>query len=100
MPRWNRQENIRRYRRLLETDLTDTERQFIERRLDEELCASDSHRSASSAAGGAPSIAGPMALIEEQDPDPHHFARGDDSGTLPKGDLRTSAGVLELRRLD
>ncbi len=28
--------NIRRYRRLLETQLTETERQFIERRLSEE----------------------------------------------------------------
>lgn len=31
--------NIRRYRRLLETQLTETERQFIERRLSEERAA-------------------------------------------------------------
>ncbi|MCC8940623.1 hypothetical protein H8A99_30315 [Bradyrhizobium sp. Arg68] len=31
--------NIRRYRRLLQTELTDVERRFIERRLDEELTA-------------------------------------------------------------
>ena len=35
--RWTREENIRRYRRLLNTQLTDIERSFIERRLAEEL---------------------------------------------------------------
>ncbi len=35
--RWTREENIRRYRRLLTTQLTDMERSFIERRLTEEL---------------------------------------------------------------
>lgn len=35
--RWTREENIRRYRRLLTTQLTDMERSFIERRLAEEL---------------------------------------------------------------
>lgn len=33
--------NIRRYRRLLETQLTDIERQFIERRLSEERATLD-----------------------------------------------------------
>jgi hypothetical protein len=35
--RWTREENIRRYRKLLNTQLTDVERNFIERRLAEEL---------------------------------------------------------------
>jgi hypothetical protein len=35
--RWTREQNIRRYRRLLATQLTDIEREFIERRLAEEL---------------------------------------------------------------
>ena len=35
--RWTRDENVRRYRKLLNTQLTDTERNFIERRLAEEL---------------------------------------------------------------
>lgn len=35
--RWTRAENVRRYRKLLNTQLTDTERNFIERRLAEEL---------------------------------------------------------------
>ena len=35
--RWTREENVRRYRRLLNTRLTDMERNFIERRLAEEL---------------------------------------------------------------
>jgi hypothetical protein len=39
--RWTREENIRRYRRLLATQLTDTEREFIERRLAEELSVGD-----------------------------------------------------------
>jgi hypothetical protein len=34
---WNRAANVRRYRRLLNTHLTDIERSFIERRLAEEL---------------------------------------------------------------
>jgi len=33
--------NINRYRRLLGTNLSDLERQFIERRLKEEVCHSD-----------------------------------------------------------
>lgn len=33
---WTPEENIRRYRRILATPLTDLERQFIERRLAEE----------------------------------------------------------------
>ena len=33
----DREENIRRYRRLLNTQLTDIERSFVERRLAEEL---------------------------------------------------------------
>lgn len=36
--RWTREENIRRYRKLLNTQLTEIERSFIERRLAEELC--------------------------------------------------------------
>ena len=35
--RWTRQANVRRYRKLLNTHLTDIERSFIERRLAEEL---------------------------------------------------------------
>lgn len=35
--RWTREANVRRYRRLLKTQLTDIERDFIERRLIEEL---------------------------------------------------------------
>jgi hypothetical protein len=35
--RWTREENIRRYRKLLNTQLTGLERSFIERRLAEEL---------------------------------------------------------------
>jgi hypothetical protein len=35
--RWNREANVRRYRKLLNTQLTDIERNFIERRLAEEL---------------------------------------------------------------
>ena len=37
MSRWTREANVRRYRRLLKTQLTDLERNFIERRLAEEL---------------------------------------------------------------
>jgi hypothetical protein len=37
--------NIRRYRRLLDTQLTETERQFIERRLSEERATLDSLQS-------------------------------------------------------
>ena len=36
-PRWTREANVRRYRKLLNTHLTDIERDFIERRLVEEL---------------------------------------------------------------
>jgi len=36
-PRWTREANVRRYRRLLTTRLTDIERNFIKRRLAEEL---------------------------------------------------------------
>lgn len=36
-PRWTREANVRRYRKLLNTHLTDIERNFIERRLIEEL---------------------------------------------------------------
>jgi hypothetical protein len=36
--RWTRAANVRRYRKLLNTRLTDIERNFIERRLAEELC--------------------------------------------------------------
>jgi hypothetical protein len=36
-PRWTREENVRRYRKLLNTRLTDIERNYIERRLSEEL---------------------------------------------------------------
>jgi hypothetical protein len=35
--RWTREANVRRYRKLLTTQLTDIERSFIERRLAEEL---------------------------------------------------------------
>jgi hypothetical protein len=35
--RWTREENVRRYRKLLQTQLTDMERKFVERRLAEEL---------------------------------------------------------------
>ncbi|WP_407168616.1 hypothetical protein [Bradyrhizobium sp. ORS 111] len=35
--RWTRETNVRRYRKLLNTQLTDLERNFIERRLAEEL---------------------------------------------------------------
>lgn len=35
--RWTREENIRRYRKLLSTRLTEIERNFVERRLAEEL---------------------------------------------------------------
>ena len=35
--RWTREENVRRYRSLLKTELTDVERNYIERRLAEEL---------------------------------------------------------------
>jgi len=35
--RWTREENVRRYRRLLNTPLTDLERSFVKRRLAEEL---------------------------------------------------------------
>lgn len=35
--RWTREANVRRYRKLLNTHLTDVERNFIERRLAEEL---------------------------------------------------------------
>jgi hypothetical protein len=35
--RWTREENVRRYRKLLKTQLTDLERSFVERRLAEEL---------------------------------------------------------------
>jgi hypothetical protein len=37
--RWTREANVRRYRRLLTTQLTDLERNFVERRLAEELRA-------------------------------------------------------------
>ncbi len=37
--RWNRDANIRRYRRLLRTRLSEHERRFVERRLCEELSA-------------------------------------------------------------
>jgi hypothetical protein len=36
-PRWTPEANVRRYRKLLNTKLTDTEREFIERRLVEEM---------------------------------------------------------------
>jgi hypothetical protein len=36
-PRWTREANVRRYRRLLATQLSEIERNFIERRLAEEL---------------------------------------------------------------
>ncbi len=35
--RWTREENVRRYRALLKTELTEVERNYIERRLAEEL---------------------------------------------------------------
>jgi hypothetical protein len=35
--RWTREANVRRYRKLLNTQLTDLERRFVERRLAEEL---------------------------------------------------------------
>lgn len=35
--RWTSEENVRRYRKLLQTRLTDMERNFVERRLAEEL---------------------------------------------------------------
>jgi hypothetical protein len=35
--RWTREANLRRYRKLLDTQLTDLERSFVERRLAEEL---------------------------------------------------------------
>ncbi|MBR0801856.1 hypothetical protein JQ615_41755 [Bradyrhizobium jicamae] len=35
--RWTREANVRRYRKLLDTQLSDVERRFIERRLAEEL---------------------------------------------------------------
>ena len=38
-PRWSREANIQRYRRLLRTELSERERQYIERRLAEELQA-------------------------------------------------------------
>jgi hypothetical protein len=41
-PCWTREANVRRYRRLLQTRLTDVERSFIERRLAEELCCGES----------------------------------------------------------
>jgi hypothetical protein len=34
--RWSREANVRRYRKLLKTRLTDLERRFVERRLAEE----------------------------------------------------------------
>ena len=37
--RWNREANIRRYRKLLRTRLNEHERRFVERRLGEELSA-------------------------------------------------------------
>jgi len=37
--RWTREANVRRYRKLLDTQLTEVERRFIERRLAEELRA-------------------------------------------------------------
>jgi len=40
--RWTRDANVRRYRKLLTTQLTDLERKFIERRLTEELRATES----------------------------------------------------------
>jgi len=36
-PRWTREANVRRYRKLLSTQLTELERSFVERRLAEEL---------------------------------------------------------------
>jgi hypothetical protein len=46
--RWTREANIRRYRRLLATQLTDHERNFVEQRLAEELKALDGGLRASS----------------------------------------------------
>ena len=37
--RWNRDANIRRYRKLLRTRLAEHERRFVEQRLSEELSA-------------------------------------------------------------
>ena len=37
-----RRDNVRRYRRLLQTELTELERQYIERRLNEEKSAMES----------------------------------------------------------
>ncbi len=37
--RWNRDANIRRYRKLLRTRLSEHERRFVEQRLGEELSA-------------------------------------------------------------
>jgi hypothetical protein len=37
LSRWTREENVRRYRGLLKTELTDLERSYIERRLAEEF---------------------------------------------------------------
>ena len=37
-----RRNNVRRYRRLLQTELTDLERRYIERRLNEEKSAMES----------------------------------------------------------
>ena len=37
-----RRNNVRRYRRLLQTELTELERQYIERRLNEEKSAMES----------------------------------------------------------
>jgi hypothetical protein len=41
-----RQNNVRRYRRLLQTELTELERRYIERRLNEEKSAMESLTSA------------------------------------------------------
>jgi hypothetical protein len=38
LSRWTREENVQRYRGLLNTELTDFERTYVERRLAEELC--------------------------------------------------------------
>lgn len=50
--RFTREANVRRYRRLLATPLTDHERRFIERRLAEELQSPDTSGRRASAAGG------------------------------------------------
>jgi len=42
--RWDSEASVRRYRRLLETQLTDHERRFVERRLGEELAALGQNR--------------------------------------------------------